>query len=264
MDIVRLLVILAPAIMLALMAGAWLLMRRTMRTRIEMDAQLKRDSEISEWLVIFGWTSKIIYAPTVILSLVFFGLSFIPGMQLGTLGAVWLAVFLFNFIIEEYEVGMKELMIFLFAGAALFVWLYLIGLLSAIVDTLGGIDARMNGFAYLAFALIFLFAIGVSWVRGLFNYVAITPNYINVQRGPTESGQQISREDYSTIIDTGDLLERMLGFGKIIISFRDAHRQPISLLVWGIGSKSRRLESIRGTITIEGRRQQDIPAPPVR
>ena len=121
MDIVRLLVILAPAIMLALMAGAWLLMRRTMRTRIEMDAHLKRDSEISEWLVIFGWTSKIIYAPTVILSLVFFGLSFIPGMQLGTLGAVWLAVFLFNFIIEEYEVGMKELMIFILACAALFV-----------------------------------------------------------------------------------------------------------------------------------------------
>ncbi|MDM7991960.1 MAG: hypothetical protein QUS11_01465 [Candidatus Fermentibacter sp.] len=264
MDIVRLIVILAPALMLALLAGAWLLMRRTMRTRIEMDSQLKKDSEISEWLVIFGWTSKIIYAPTVILSLLFFGLSFVPGIHLGTLGAVWLAVFLFNFIIEEYEVGMKELLIFLLAGAALFVWLYLVGVLSDIVTTLGEVDARMNGFAYLAFALIFLFAIGVSWVRGLFNYVAITPNYINVQRGPTESGQQISREDYSTIIDTGDLLERMLGFGKIIISFRDAHRQPISLLVWGIGRKSRRLESIRGTITIEGRRREDMPVPPVQ
>ncbi|HRY60809.1 MAG TPA: hypothetical protein P5266_01340, partial [Candidatus Fermentibacter sp.] len=162
MDIVRLIVILAPVLMLALLVGAWLLMRRTMRTRIEMDSQLKKDSEISEWLVIFGWTSKIIYAPTVILSLLFFGLSFIPGIHLGTLGAVWLAVFLFNFIIEEYEVGMKELLIFLLAGVALFVWLYLIGVLSDIVETLGEVDARMNGFAYLAFALIFLFAIGVT------------------------------------------------------------------------------------------------------
>ncbi|HPV70125.1 MAG TPA: hypothetical protein PK030_03640 [Bacilli bacterium] len=48
MDIVRLIVILAPVLMLALLVGAWLLMRRTMRTRIEMDSQLKKDSEISE------------------------------------------------------------------------------------------------------------------------------------------------------------------------------------------------------------------------
>ncbi len=253
MNLVRILVMLAPLILVVLGVAVWLMMRRTIRTRIEMDAQLKRDSEISEWLVLFGWTSKIIYFPTVILSLLFFALSFIPGMPLGTMGAAWLAVFLLNFLIEEYDVGIKELLIFLLAGSGAIVWLFLIGMLSAIAETIGGVDARMNGFAYLVFALIFLVAIAVSWIRGLFDYVAITPNYINIQKGPTESGQQISREEYSTIIDTRDLLERMLGFGKIIVSFRDPHRQPLTLLVWGIGAKSRKLENIRGTITIEGR-----------
>lgn len=261
MDVARFLVVFAPLILLLIVLAVWLMMRRTMRTRIEMDRQLEKDSEINEWLVVFGWTNKVIYAPTVVLSLLFFALSFVPDMPMGTLGAIWLAVFLMNFVVEEYEIGMKELLIFILAGACLFVWLVLVGLLAAIAETLGVIDARMNGFAYLAFALIFLFAIGVSWIRGLFNYVAITPNYINIQKGPTESGQQISREEYSTIIDTADILERMLGFGKIIISFRDTRRQPLSLLVWGIGRKSRRLENIRGTITIESR---GFPGPDVQ
>ena len=83
----------------------------------------------------------------------------------------------------------------------------------------------------------------MSWIRGLFFYVAFTPNYINIQKGPTESGQQIGREEISTMVDTEDLLERMLGFGRIMVTFRDARREDIRLLVWGIGKKSRTLES---------------------
>jgi len=261
MDAGRYLLMFAPLILFLLVLAVWLLMRRTMRTRIETDRQLRKDSEINEWLVVFGWTDKIIYVPTVLLSLLFFALSFVPDMPMGTLGAVWLAVFLVNFVIEEYEIGMKELIILVLAGVGLFVWLDLVGLLDEITKTLGGIDARMSGFAYIAFALIFLFAIGVSWIRGLFNYVAITPNYVKIQKGPTESGQQISRGEYSTVIDTADILERMLGFGKIGINFRDTSIQSISMLVWGIGRKSRRLESIRGATTIDSR---DFPNPDVQ
>jgi hypothetical protein len=252
----QILVFIAPIVLVAIGVAIWLMMRRTIRTRLEMDTQLKLDSEINEWLVLFGWTSKIIYAPTVILSLLFFLLSMI-GIHPAAMGPVWLTVFLLNFLIEEYDVGMKELLIFLLFGTGVVIWLTFLGWLTPFFDSLGGVDAQMNGLAYLVFAMIFLVAITVSWVRGLFNYVAITPNYINIQKGPTESGLQISREEYSTIIDTSDLLERMIGFGKIIISFRDPHRAPLSLLVWGIGRKARKLESIRGTITIEGRSRPD-------
>jgi len=88
-------------------------------------------------------------------------------------------------------------------------------------------------------------------VRGLFYYVAITPNYLNIQSGPTETGEQVSREEYSTRIDTGDFLERLFGFGRIIITFSDTRRQPLFLLVGRIGKKASTLESIRGKLAVD-------------
>jgi hypothetical protein len=52
-------------------------------------------------------------------------------------------------------------------------------------------------------------------------------------------------------VDTGDILERLMGFGRISINYRDARRPQDSMLVWNIGKKSRKLESIRSAITIE-------------
>ena len=104
---------------------------------------------------------------------------------------------------------------------------------------------------------IFLLAVVVSWIRGLFYYVAITPNYLNIQAGPTETGEQVSREEYGTRIDTGDFLERLLGFGRLIVTFSDPHRQPTVLLISRIGRRARTLESIRGKLAIE--RHQEVP-----
>jgi hypothetical protein len=81
-------------------------------------------------------------------------------------------------------------------------------------------------------------------------YVAITPNFMNVQSGPTETGEQIFREEFSTRIDTDDFLERLPGFGRIIVTFADQRRQPLMLLVGWIGRKAARLESIRGKIVV--------------
>ena len=98
---------------------------------------------------------------------------------------------------------------------------------------------------------MFMLAILIAWLRGLFYYVAITPNYMNIQVGPTETGEQIAREEYSTRIDTGDFLERLLGFGRIIITFSDQRRQPMMLLVGRIGKKAALLESIRGKLAFD-------------
>ncbi len=249
-SLAQVIVFIAPFVLVAAGVTVWLLMRRSVRTRIEMERQLRADPDISEHLVVFGWTRKIIYFPTVILSLLFFVLSLL-GVRPGALGAIWFVVFLFNFLIEEYEVGMKELLIFVFFLAGAMLWMHYIDWLEGFFDSIGGMDAELNGVAYLVFSLVFLTAIGVSWIRGLFNYVVFTPNYVNLQKGPTESGDHVSREEYDTIIDTGDLPERLLGFGKITVSFHDIRRPPQQLLVWGIGRKSRRLESIKGIITIE-------------
>lgn len=234
------------------------LMRRSIRTRFRMERQLKQDPDISEWLVVFGWTRKIIYLPVIVISLLFFVISLVMDQPSGAMGAIWLGAFLVNFMVEEYDAGIKELLLLVLGLGGLVLWLSYLGWLDGFWSFLRSISADMNGVAYLIFALIFLIAIGVSWIRGLFHYVAFTPNYVNIQRGPTESGQQIGREELNTVVDTEDLLERMLGFGKIIISFRDARMEDINLLVWGVGRKSRTLESIRGAIVVERNRTDPI------
>jgi hypothetical protein len=248
----------APFVLILIGLFIWFLMRRSIRTRYRMECQLREDPDISEWLVVFGWTRKIIYLPVIILSLVFFVLSLIMKQPSGALGAIWLGVFLVNFMIEEYDAGIKELLLLVLGLGGLVLWLSYLDWLDDFWGFLRSISADMNGVAYLIFALIFLIAIAVSWFRGLFHYVAFTPNYVNIQRGPTESGQQIGREEINTVVDTEDLLERMLGFGRIIVSFRDARMEDVRLLVWGIGKKSRKLESIRGAIVVERHQAEPI------
>ena len=247
----QIIIFIAPFALVLIGIFIWLLMRRSIRTRFRMDQQLLKDPDISEWLVVFGWTRKVIYLPVILLSLVFFVLSLLLNEPSGTMGAIWLGCFLVNFMIEEYNAGIKELLLLVLGLGGMVLWLSYLHWLDDLWSFLGGISADMNGVAYLIFALIFLVAICVSWIRGLFYYVAFTPNYVNIQKGPTESGQQIGREEISTIVDTEDLLERILGFGRILVTFRDARREDIRLLVWGIGKKSRKLESIRGAIVIE-------------
>jgi hypothetical protein len=251
-------VFIAPFVLVLIGLLIWFLMRRSIRTRFRMEQQLHDDPDISEWLVVFGWTRKIIYLPVIVLSLVFFVLSLLIDRPSGAMGAIWLGVFLINFMIEEYDAGIKEMLLVVLGLGGVVLWLSYLGWLDDFWGFLRSISADMNGVAYLIFALIFLIAIVVSWIRGLFHYVAFTPNYINIQRGPTESGQQIGREEINTIVDTEDLLERMLGFGKIKVSFRDARMEDVRLLVWGIGKKSRKLESIRGAIVVERYKTEPI------
>ena len=81
---------------------------------------------------------------------------------------------------------------------------------------------------------------------------------MNLQEGPTETGEQIGREDYNSRVDTSDFLERLLGFGRIIITFRDKKREPISLLVWRIQEKVQMLERVRGKFAIDLQQQNSL------
>ena len=125
------------------------------------------------------------------------------------------------------------------------------GWVKPFVRFFGHLGVEIDATGYLVLAGIFAMAILISWIKGLFYYVTITPNYMNIQVGPTETGEQISREEYSTRIDTGDFLERLVGFGRIVITFSDQRRQPIMLLVSRIGKRAQTLESIRGKLAID-------------
>jgi hypothetical protein len=256
-----------PFALIALGVLIWLGLRRTVRTRLRLAKQLQDDPDIDEFLIVFNWSRKALYIPTICASIIAAVVSgFIPDNAEyfhvhQIIGGVWLAVFFVNFLIDEYEVSIKILFIALLIVAVIALWLVLLGLQRYVGSFFAGLGIRIDWKGYVLLAGIFLLAVIVAWVRGLFYYVAFTPNYMNIQTGPTETGEQVDHKDYSTRIDTGDFLERLLGFGRIIVTFRDHTRLPMSLLVGRVGTAARKLESIRGKIAVD---RGEIPkaAPP--
>lgn len=248
-----------PAILVLLGVGVWLFLRKSIRSRLRMARQLQADPQINDWLVVFAWSRKVLYIPTIVASLLAAGFMwmwqadqtrFNPDFP-QALGGGWLVVFFINFLIDEYEMNLKILLLIVLASAVLCLWLTLMNWFWPFIHFFRHLGVRMNATGYMLFAVIFFLAILISWVRGLFYYVAMTPNYINIQNGPNETSEQISREAFSTRIDTGDFLERLLGFGQIIITFADTRRPPLILLVGQIGKKTAQLEAVRSHLSVE-------------
>jgi hypothetical protein len=244
----------SPFVLLLLAGVAWVLLRKTLRTRHRMERQLRDDPDIDEWLVVFNWSRKVLYIPTIIVSLVAAGLMlFFPtdSRASSIIGGIWLAVFFCNLLVDEYEMSVKVLLIIVLCCMVLALWLTALGWLVAFLKWFRHLGIQINASGYFILAMIFLLAMAVSWLKGLFYYLAITPNCLHIQSGPTETGEQISREEYSTRIDTGDFLERLLSFGRIVITFSDHRRQPLMLLVGRIAFKAKRLESLRSKLAID-------------
>jgi len=230
---------------------AWFILRKTLRTRLRMQKAIRLDPDINDWLVIFNWTPKVLYVPTIVASFIAAGISCFPGISGAAIGGVWFAVFFLNFLIEEYDISIKILLITMVSLGFFLLWLHLLGWVVPFLKLFKNIAVSMNATVYLLVGIIGLLTIIISWLKGLFYYVTITPNYMNLQEGPTESGEQIGREDYNSRVDTSDFLERLMGFGRIIITFKERKRQPIVVLVWRIQKKAQLLESVRAKFAID-------------
>jgi hypothetical protein len=238
---------------------AWLLLRNTLRTRLRMKKIMIQDPDIDDFLVIFNWTSKILYFPTMIASIVASNLMllqereiwFFASIRPEIIGGVWFVIFFLNFLVEEYDITIMALLISLLSIGFLFLWLNLVGWVSGFLGLFKHFALSISSTGYLLVSVIGMLTILISWLKGLFYYVTITPNYMNLQEGPTETGEQIGREDYNTRIDTSDFFGRLLGFGKIVITFKDKKRQPIVLQVSSIRRKAQLLEKIRAKLVID-------------
>lgn len=252
--------------LIASAVGAWLLLRKTLRTRLRMQKVMKLDPDVNDWLIIFNWTPKVLYTPTIVASLLaavlmylneidlwFFGS--IPGI---VIGSIWLTIFFLNFLVEEYSVSIKILIITLVSLGCFLLWLHLLGWVVGFLKLFKHLALSVNATGYLLVGVIGMFTILISWLKGLFYYMTITPNYMNLQEGPTESGEQIGREDYNSRIDTSDFLERLMGFGRIIITFKDRKREPIAVLTWRIQRKAQMLEKVRAKFAIDHLQQTPV------
>ena len=233
-------------------AGACLILRKTLRTRLRVEKAIREDPDINDWLIVFDWTPKILYVPTIVTSLLAAVVSWVfSSIPPGVIGGLWFAVFFLNFLVEEYNISIKVLLIILAGLGFFFLWLHLFDCVVGFLHLFRHIAVSMNATVYLLVGIIGLLTVLASWLKGLFYYLTITPNYMNVQEGPTESGEQIGREDYNSKVDTSDFLERLMGFGRIVITFKDRNRQPISVLVWRIQKKAQLLENVRGKLAID-------------
>jgi hypothetical protein len=241
-------------IVIGVIAGgvlACFLFRKQLRTRLRMQKALKVDPDINDWLVIFDWTAKILYVPTIVASFIAAAVSCFNSVPDAAIGGVWFAVFFLNFLIEEYNISIKLLLIAVISIGFFLLWLHLLDWVGGFFGLFKHIAVSMNTTVYLLVGIIGLLAIFFSWLKGLFYYMSITPNYMNIQEGPTESGEQIGREDYNSRIDTSDFLERLMGFGRIIITFKDRKREPITILTWRIQKKAQMLEQVRAKFAID-------------
>jgi hypothetical protein len=243
---------------------AWLFLRKTLRTRLRVEKAMREDPDINDWLVIYNWTPKVLYVPTIIASLVAAVLVYLIGESSSSSGAViggcWLGIFFLNFLVEEYSISIKILIISVVSLGCFLLWLHLLGWVVGFLRLFEHLALSVNSTGYLLIGIIGLLTVMLSWFKGLFYYMTITPNDMNIQEGPTESGEQIGREDYNSRIDTSDFLERLMGFGKIIITFKDRKREPITVLVWRIQKKSQMLERVRSKFAIDHIQQVPPPA----
>ena len=245
--------------------GGWFVLRRTLRTRITTVKTLRADPDMSDWLVIFGWTPKILYVPTILAALVASVLMFISGSAGSTfdkvVGGLWFAIFFVNLLIEEYDVNLKVLLLTFASLGVLLLWLHLLGWVLPFLGLFGHLAFSVSATGYLLITIIGLLVVGISWLHGLFYYVAITPNCLDLHAGPTEAGEQVGREDYNTKVDTGDFLERLLGFGRISITFKENTRPPLTLLVWHVEKKAGMLERVRAKFVVD--RPQSLQEAPL-
>jgi hypothetical protein len=242
---------------------AWLTLRHTVRTRLRLKKMLRDDPDINDWLIIFNWTPKVLYVPTIIASVLASVLMFLREagwvfkyINPELVGGVWFAIVFLNLLVEEYNITVKVLIIMVVSTGFFILWLHLLDWVVPFLKLFRHLALSISGTGFLLVAIIGLLVILISWLKGLFYYVTITPNYMNIQQGPTESGGHIGREDYNTVVDTSDFLERLMGFGRIVIIFKDMKKQPLVLLVWRIQKRAQMLERVRGKFAIDLNAQQ--------
>ena len=92
-----------------LLAGVvgWML-RKTIRGRIGLARQLLLDPDIAEFMIVFDWSRKVLYLPTIAGAIVCgILMTFLPegGQASLILGGSWLGLFFLNFLAGELVDG---------------------------------------------------------------------------------------------------------------------------------------------------------------
>lgn len=237
------------------------LMRRA-TTRWEMEQRLHNDKDIHDWLVIFNWTKKILHIPTVVCAFLAAFIVWLYPEWSKTAGAAWFCVWLFCHIIEDNNIGLA-VAVAIFVGVVLFAALAIFGgVLHDIVEIAKLISITASPALYIGFGLAYLASIAMSYIKGLFYYVALEPNQMIVQFKIGEDGETFQRMQYDARVEaTVDIFEWFFfNTATIKIQFRDGKRSPMEFYVGRIKKKAGWLSAVLGVTAIDRAERTDTPS----
>lgn len=235
------------------------------RTRYSVERDILEFREVTEYIIIWNRPRWVLYFPTAGLAVLFGVFMLLRGtgiwpeaLEPHTLGGIWVGLAFLNIMVEQFHMSIKTVFIIIPTVGALLLLLHLVGYADNALRLLRYLAMELPAKFYFMVA----FAIGLvafmGWVHGLFHYMAITPNVADMQRGLTETGRQIKNADYEVDFDATDVVERWLfGFGRIVISFKDPNRPPMTFFVPHASDVDDRIRRVRSVTAID--RRGDAP-----
>ncbi len=251
----------------AVFVGLILRKTKSIRTRIARDNELRQDPNMSVWLTTFDWTWLILFVPTIGVAILCGVTGYIIDWAIPkspanlivhhTLGGVAFGFLCLNAAVVVFKLTPTRVLLFLVCIVAFCLILLLMGVdvFVSFFSKFKHLGIKIDPLGYLLMAYVGFFFLRLIWIAGLFEYMALAPNRLDLQMGLSESERGIQRKDFRLSIDTEDVILRLFKVGRIIISFPHSDRLPMSYLVTAIDKKSRYAIEAASIISI-GRGQQ--------
>ncbi|NLW49612.1 MAG: hypothetical protein GXY85_02045 [Candidatus Brocadiaceae bacterium] len=247
--------------------AALLILLRTARTRYTVERKILEHREVNEYVILWNRPRWVLYTPTLATALLFaLGVylhrwSLLPdAMTPRMLGGIWVVLCILNVMVEQFHMNIRTVLILVPTLGAVLLVLHLVNWAGHAVRLLRYFAVDVPPKLYFMAAGTIVLVLFVGWVRGLFDYIAITPNVADLQRGLTETGRQIKNADYDVDFDATDVVERWLfGFGRIIISFRDRNRPARVYFVPHASQADERIRRARSVTAIDRIPGEDLP-----
>jgi len=238
---------------------AFMALMRRATTRWEMEQRLANDDDIHDWLVIFNWTKKILHVPTVIFAFLAAFIVWLYPESGKIVGAVWFCVWLFCHIIEDNNIGLSAAVAIFVGGLLLAALAVFGGVFGDIIDLFKSITITASPALYIGFGLAYLTSIVLSYIKGLFYYVALEPNQMIVQFKIGEDGETFQRMQYDARVEAAvDIFEWFFfNTATIKIQFRDGKRSPMEFYVGRIKKKAEWLSAVLGVTAIDRAKRTD-------
>ena len=224
------------------------------QTRFDVETRIIEYQEITEYAILWNRPRWVLYLPTFFVNILFAILMAVPGVvpqmvSASTLGGTWAVIAFVNVLIEQFHIEVKDVTIFFSTLGFLILLLYFMGLADKALALFRYLGVPLPMKFYIMASVVIALVVGIGWLYGLFHYTALTPNMVEIQRGLTETSDQIKIASVRSRPDTTDLLERMLGCGflELNLDTESGETWTQKFFLPGISStheKVRRVESI--------------------